>query len=130
MKIKFTNGLCWHRWFAWRPVFFNNRLVWLCCLERRLNTENTFAPYWQYKIPVNDNPAALHPINGTLVDLDQIITAEVGVDIIDTADLEDVGVARSPYLALLLRDGGRKRIYYPSEDAAREALDGLSAIGR
>lgn len=27
----------WHRWFAWRPVFIGDSLVWLEWTERRMN---------------------------------------------------------------------------------------------
>ena len=36
-KFKFKDVEEWHRWFAWRPVFVEDEIVWLEFIERRIN---------------------------------------------------------------------------------------------
>lgn len=36
MRIRFQDERVWHAWFAWRPVFVRNDLVWLERIERRI----------------------------------------------------------------------------------------------
>lgn len=44
----------WHTWFAWRPVFVGDDLVWLEKIARKRTGSTLPAFYWKYKYLTED----------------------------------------------------------------------------
>lgn len=44
----------WHDWYAWRPVFVDDRIVWREWVKRRWHHAYLdLLPGWQYNLPEN-----------------------------------------------------------------------------
>lgn len=42
----------WQRWWAWRPVLINGKLIWMEWVERQRHGYGSEAPpYWEYRFP-------------------------------------------------------------------------------